>query len=740
MWKKWGTPPDIGGQYSSGFEEEYELSVQRRKQGGRPEISLFFKDIDQEFLVDPGEDLKKVLGFKAKLIAEKTILFESFPDIREFERKFRRCVSRYLTDAKSRDLKDIASQSQAPTIDAGAPVPADSSNQKSPFSPAGSFFLQGFISRADQGIEADAFPPVEIARARLLILLLRSQGNDDLTLGVHDANLIYSQGQQFDFGEGEVEGLIDSALEHYSHENVPLWRWISARGGFDDLLLPIRSAFDSSPVRREGALNAMRHISTRLSGEEQEPFEESWFDKNSPKDVRIAALRYLGEFGNTSSLRRIRTEFDRNDSATVGAAVEAIIRIRLRDSRESAIAALYELQTTSANDALLNHLFSKDGALPSEILLKGVSHQDSRVCRAVVKTLRARGKLPDALAEKMLDDSDAVLRFEALQSLIESGRSYSEADARAILIKQRGLRGLFGLGAVRSRDGEEQWDEFTRQRLLAMSDKELEGQASGIYDQEAYFILVERQFATRRTELREAIDDQFKRRFAQLLQTFTELVGADSKTLETTRSLEDHLRKKYMRLALDVVSRKASEEDLARVRTALRNGHVEYSLGGAEYFRKFGEWDDIPLVVEAMGKSISARGILGMVGDQALYGATAKTIYAIGKARLPELLVMISSPSLLVRLMDEIPDAAFRRFDNSSIASLFRSKSERVRKRAALKSIRALPKRRLTKLLKSYISGHQSRYYNVIHWLDLGVSAPRDRALSAASKVLDEQW
>ena len=84
MWKKWGTPPDVSGPYSSGFEEEFETSVQRRLSDGRPEISLLFKEIDPAFLVDPGEDLKKVLAFKERLVAEKRILFEGFADIRDF--------------------------------------------------------------------------------------------------------------------------------------------------------------------------------------------------------------------------------------------------------------------------------------------------------------------------------------------------------------------------------------------------------------------------------------------------------------------------------------------------------------------------------------------------------------------------------------------------------------------------------------------------------------------------------
>ena len=51
-----------------------------------------------------------------------------------------------------------------------------------------------------------------------------------------------------------------------------------------------------------------------------------------------------------------------------------------------------------------------------------------------------------------------------------------------------------------------------------------------------------------------------------------------------------------------------------------------------------------------------------------------------------------------------------------------------VRKASALKCGRALPKTRLRQLLDYYISEDAMRHYNVIHWLHLGLSAPRDRA------------
>src|SRR6266481_2531665 len=56
MWKKWGSPPSDDGRYTSGFQEEFERSIESRRTGQRPEISLLFKAIDPELLKDPGED------------------------------------------------------------------------------------------------------------------------------------------------------------------------------------------------------------------------------------------------------------------------------------------------------------------------------------------------------------------------------------------------------------------------------------------------------------------------------------------------------------------------------------------------------------------------------------------------------------------------------------------------------------------------------------------------------------
>jgi hypothetical protein len=63
-----------------------------------------------------------------------------------------------------------------------------------------------------------------------------------------------------------------------------------------------------------------------------------------------------------------------------------------------------------------------------------------------------------------------------------------------------------------------------------------------------------------------------------------------------------------------------------------------------------------------------------------------------------------------------------------------------VRKATSLKCIRSMTKKRLAKIFDDYLSADRSRYYNVIFWLDMGLSVPRERALQAAEKVIVSAW
>jgi len=67
LWKRWGSAT---GEYSSGFEEEYEVARANDK-----EIWLYFREIPDDMLADPGEQLRKVLEFRNRVETERKFLF-----------------------------------------------------------------------------------------------------------------------------------------------------------------------------------------------------------------------------------------------------------------------------------------------------------------------------------------------------------------------------------------------------------------------------------------------------------------------------------------------------------------------------------------------------------------------------------------------------------------------------------------------------------------------------------------
>ena len=68
--------------------------------------------------------------------------------------------------------------------------------------------------------------------------------------------------------------------------------------------------------------------------------------------------------------------------------------------------------------------------------------------------------------------------------------------------------------------------------------------------------------------------------------------------------------------------------------------------------------------------------------------------------------------------------------------SVFKNKNIKVRKAFLLKCIKSLPKNRIGKLLKDYFDLDGQRYYNVIYWLDLGVSLPSGVSRLAAQRAI----
>jgi hypothetical protein len=133
MWKRWGSPPSNESRHTSGFEEEFERSIESRRKGQRPEISLLFKEIDPKLLEDPGEDLKKVIAFKNKIVAEKAVLFQSFSSPLEFDDHIRGCITNYVQDLQREEAEKRSDENKRVSSGTSDGGKAQSSQTPTPF-------------------------------------------------------------------------------------------------------------------------------------------------------------------------------------------------------------------------------------------------------------------------------------------------------------------------------------------------------------------------------------------------------------------------------------------------------------------------------------------------------------------------------------------------------------------------------------------------------------------------------
>ena len=303
IWKRWGTPPDKDGKFSSGFQEEFERSIDRREKSGKPEIALFFKKISDELKEDPGEDLKRVLKFRETVEAGKRILFRDFSTPQEIELRVRKKVIEYVKSVRAADAASEPKEVKA--------KPADSEPEKengeknldsSPFSAEGFAFLENFVDKIDRKDAMDALSASDVARFRLLANSISKPGNQEMDLGVHDINILFSaRAEGLKLGERETRCLARLGFQYLSNENIPLWCWYSdlSNSRFDAALFS--SFVGASDDERIGALSVLsalaREISTNHKYITREGILNTWFSEKSSVRVRSAALEYLTKMG-----------------------------------------------------------------------------------------------------------------------------------------------------------------------------------------------------------------------------------------------------------------------------------------------------------------------------------------------------------------------------------------------------------------------------------------------------------
>lgn len=256
--RRWGSPT---GEYSSGFEEEFNIAVGRRKTSPKPAIGLYFAELTADEREDPGKHLTRVLTFRERIQREHVGLYREFRSADHLESQ----ILTFLTP-KLLDLIDITTSTGTdlgPVDPKGAPEPATAVLVQDVDLDIAREQLSTALHRLDAIVRGDT-TDYTFDRDRIS-LMAAAFGQDDDPLGTHLVNRLYMRRGELALSVGEHEAWTRTLLNDIGtstgmeNRTVPGWGALQAvdpRGkDFDEEIL--RWAVDGN---KAVALGAMRSI------------------------------------------------------------------------------------------------------------------------------------------------------------------------------------------------------------------------------------------------------------------------------------------------------------------------------------------------------------------------------------------------------------------------------------------------------------------------------------------------
>ena len=229
LWRRWGSP---SGEFKSGFEEEFERAISRRKKSESPEIWIYFKRVEDTS--DPGEQLRQVLSFQKKLEQRHELLFKEFDNTSEWAMVCHDALLSYvLKRVFPREIPEIQSTASttAPSRPGGAmETHLPSTEQRLPEQLHRVSVAIGDAARESGSAQFNtqllALGGVDLVRIHLLGASLMYEGVSQDILSNHAANLVYRHREALGTLTDAERRLALSSLLREGNQNVPGWYWV----------------------------------------------------------------------------------------------------------------------------------------------------------------------------------------------------------------------------------------------------------------------------------------------------------------------------------------------------------------------------------------------------------------------------------------------------------------------------------------------------------------------------------
>ncbi len=702
VWRRWGT---LTGEYSSGFEEEYAVAKEQRSKEELEDIWLFFKEVPEEMLRDPGDQLRKVQEFKEDVTSRREVLYDTFQSTEEWSTKLFNYLSDYLT--KDLNKEEPSQVGMTPTTDTVlAERISENSIEQS---------MAAVLATVTEGTPEEV-SVLQVARAQIAsssVFYLKRR--DSQLIGAHENNLLYASRTEVQLTRVEQVYVIRN-LAADSNSLIAGWFWFNETPKWiSDVLVAISKADELENVRL-GALQLVEHVNSDL---ELERIESLFDDQN--KLVAASAVRLYGQRA-PSAFNKL-DELTRHESEEIAAtAWRAALGILVR----------YDVQR-AVNWALDETLSHKPSYI--DVLAPLWSYADTDVIKGLLKAGGAvvkrkafeivRGSLDEDEVKNVLADPDVRLKSAAYMELVHRGVEIDERDVETNL--KEAEDGDSDLASSKSGNGNFVPTYGRRDVFLEMYKQLTDGDFESMVDWLSptapvkYEALAGSYFERFGDVVRADLAQDFSRIrepvYAMLRQADNEPVESGTERL---RSLENFVVSGFRSSALSVLSKHAEPSDVEFARSLLRNQRHFYDRRGTipalQILQQYGTSKDNELLKQYVAnwdpivKGCAARSLLKMTQqDNGI--ENAGYLLDIDDAEI----VRISLEWLL-----SIEDAPY----TDKVKELLYKDNDQIRVCALGYLVQIMTRDELKLLLDEYPNAQRYYYYSVQCWLDRVLYAP----------------
>lgn len=441
LWQRWGSSSGHVGK--TGFEEEFDRSLERSAKNGSPEMWLFFKEVDAVTRSDPGPQLQKVLAFRNREIEAKRLFFKEFSDAAAWRELIFELLHRHmlrLATARPAAAKEVQStgtpQSNVQTNEA-----AEESAKSQSKSPSAFVSLAAILKHAEQKVHATKLAVFDrsetLSAPDTVRLLLFAATNYDwngqhVQLGTHEINSVYFHRAALDPTALERLFLLRTLLFDESLTK-PGWFWVSEWKLELDIWLPWFASQDSEEDMRVRAIELATRIGFPLYKRKKKfepPISRALGDKHA--SVRLAALQHLATLGREVDLRMIERllQDDNKDVRTQAERTARLVRLRVDPDGETK-------KSIEQRDPFDEGIADAVGRIAEKVsgttLVMALAHPSGALKAIAAKELLKRGGVIPDLARMMCGSEAKAVRECGFMAQVGRGQAIDTSEIRPAL-------------------------------------------------------------------------------------------------------------------------------------------------------------------------------------------------------------------------------------------------------------------------------------------------------------------